>query len=48
MKALALTDRFRDNNYIDIIYELVPELKTCQRGKLNSEKFPFFKNMLFM
>lgn len=46
MKALALTDRFRDNNYIDIIYELVPELKTCQRGKLNSEKFPFLKHVI--
>ncbi len=43
MKALALTDRFRDNNYIDIIYDLVPELKTCQRGKLTSEKISMFK-----
>ena len=46
MKALALTDRFRDNNYIDIIYDLVPELKTCQRGKLTSEKFPCLKHVI--
>ena len=46
MKALALTDVFRDINYIDVIYDLVPELKTCERGRLNSEKFPFLKNVI--
>ena len=40
MKALAMTDAFRDTSYLDIINELVPELKTSARGYLVSEKFP--------
>ncbi|MCC7553222.1 MAG: AMP-binding protein [Methanobacteriaceae archaeon] len=46
MKALALTDRFKDINYLEVIYDLVPELKTCQRGKLKSEKFPNLQNVI--
>jgi fatty-acyl-CoA synthase len=48
MKALAIIDGFRDVNYIDIMYELVPELKTQQRGKLRSERFPFLKSVIFI
>ena len=43
MKALAMTDAFRDTSYFDIINELVPELKTCARGHLVAEKFPHLK-----
>jgi len=46
MKVLALTDRFKDTNYIEIIYDLIPELKTCKRGKLKSEKFPHLKHIV--
>jgi fatty-acyl-CoA synthase len=48
MKAIAIIDGFRDVNYIDIMYELVPELKTQQRGKLHSERFPFLKSVIFI
>ncbi len=48
MKALAIIDGFRDVSYIDIMYELVPELKTQQRGKLRSERFPFLKSVIFI
>ena len=48
MKALPIIDGFRDVNYIDIMYELVPELKTQQRGKLRSERFPFLKSVIFI
>ena len=43
MKALAMTDGFRDTSYFDIINELVPELKSCARGHLVAEKFPHLK-----
>jgi cation:H+ antiporter len=43
MKALAMTDGFRDTSYFDIINELVPELKSCARGHLVAEKFPRLK-----
>ncbi|AGB50079.1 acyl-CoA synthetase (AMP-forming)/AMP-acid ligase II [Methanomethylovorans hollandica DSM 15978] len=48
MKAIAIIDGFRDVNYIDIMYELVPELKTQQRGKLHSDRFPFLKSVIFI
>lgn len=48
MKALAIIDGFRDVDYISIMYELVPELKAQQRGKLRSEKFPYLKSVIFI
>jgi len=48
MKALAIIDGFRDVDYISIMYELVPELKTQQRGKLRSERFPYLKSVIFI
>lgn len=43
MKAIAMTDGFRDTSYFDIINQLVPELKTSARGHLVAEKFPHLK-----
>ncbi|MGZ7048896.1 MAG: AMP-binding protein [Methanobacterium sp.] len=48
MKAIAITDGFRDVNYLDILYELVPELKTSNRGNLNSNEYPYLKNVIFV
>jgi fatty-acyl-CoA synthase len=48
LKALAIIDGFRDVNYIDIMYELVPELKTHNRGNLKSKKFPHLKSVIFI
>jgi len=48
LKALAIIDGFRDVNYIDIMYELVPELKTQNRGNLKSRKFPHLKSVIFI
>lgn len=46
MKALAMTDAFRDTNYIELLNDLVPELKLCARGNLNSKKFPHLKYVI--
>ena len=48
MKCLAMADRFRDTSYFDIVYELVPELKTMARGHLKSERFPFLKSVVYV
>ncbi|MDO4551409.1 MAG: AMP-binding protein [Planctomycetia bacterium] len=48
MKMLAMIDRFRDNDYLQILYDLVPELKTHPRGKLKSEKFPELKYVVYV
>ncbi len=48
MKALAIIDGFRDINYIETIYELIPEIKKNKRGNLQSKDFPFLKNVIFI
>ena len=48
MKALAITDGFRDVNYLKILYELVPELKTSIRGNLESKEYPCLKSVIFI
>ncbi|GAB1409048.1 AMP-binding protein [Desulfovibrionales bacterium] len=45
---LLLIDSFRDTDYVGTAYELVPELKTQERGYLRSEKFPDLKRVFFM
>ena len=48
MKALAIIDGYQDVDYIEIVYELIPEMKTQERGKLNSEKFPFLDSVIYV
>lgn len=48
LKALALIDSFRDHDYLQTVNELIPELASCKRGQLNSEKFPALRNVIFI
>ncbi len=45
---LFIIDGYQDADYINTVYELVPELKTCQRGSLKSDKFPCLKRVGFL
>lgn len=45
---LFLINGYQDTDYITTIYELVPELKTCQRGYLESAEFPRLKRVFFL
>lgn len=45
---LFIVNGFRDTDYVQTIYELVPELKTQQRGYLKSAKFPHLKRVFFL
>ncbi len=45
---LFIIDGFQDTDYINTVYELVPELKTCQRGRLKSKDFPCLKRVGFL
>ncbi|HBT19820.1 MAG TPA: AMP-binding protein [Peptococcaceae bacterium] len=47
-KAVIIIDGFRDIDYIQTIYDLVPELKTCPRGHLTSKRFPYLKNVIYL
>ena len=48
MKALTIIDGFQDVDYIQTVYELVPELKTRERGNLKSEEYPFLENIIYL
>jgi fatty-acyl-CoA synthase len=48
MKALCLIDGFRDSDYVAMVNELVPELKSCERGHLTSARFPRLKSVIFI
>lgn len=48
MKAIAMTDGFRDTSYFDIIHNLVPEIKKSSRGNLKSKEFPYLKNIIYI
>jgi fatty-acyl-CoA synthase len=45
---LFLIDRFRDADYVEMVYRLVPELKECPRGSLKSSRYPFLKRVFFL
>lgn len=45
---LLLIDSFRDTDYVQTVYDLVPELKTQERGYLRSDTFPDLKRVFFL
>lgn len=48
LTTLCLSDGFRDSDYVQMVNELIPELKASPRGFLQSERFPALKNVVFM
>ncbi|MDR3337550.1 MAG: AMP-binding protein [Treponema sp.] len=46
--CLCVIDGWRDSDYIAMVNELVPELKTQPREHLKSEKFPFLRNVIYI
>jgi len=48
INTLCLVDGFRDSDYINMMYELVPELRMQSRDNLNSQKFPRLKNLVYI
>lgn len=45
--TLVMIDGFKDSNYVEIINELCPELKTAEAGKpLYTKKLPFLRNII--
>jgi fatty-acyl-CoA synthase len=46
--TLITVAAFRDIDYVDTIYEIVPELREAQEGSLRSAKLPFLRNVVFI
>ncbi|MCQ2064244.1 MAG: AMP-binding protein [Bacteroidaceae bacterium] len=48
MHTLCLTDGTWESNYVDMAYTMLPELRQCQRGHLESARFPNLKNVVYI
>jgi fatty-acyl-CoA synthase len=48
LACLCLITGYRDSDYVAMVNELVPEIKTCERGHLRSEKFPFLRSVVYI
>src|SRR5690554_737629 len=48
INTLFLVEGYRDSNYINMIFDLVPELREQERGALKSKTFPELKNVAFI
>jgi fatty-acyl-CoA synthase len=48
LACLCVIDGWRDSDYVAMVNELVPELKTAQRGRLESRRFPFLKSVIYV
>ncbi|RAK18419.1 fatty-acyl-CoA synthase [Anoxybacillus vitaminiphilus] len=46
--TLILMEQYRDSSYIDMIYEIAPELKTCEPGKLQAKRLPYLRNVIVL
>lgn len=47
-ETLILMEGFRGNSYLDMIYEICPELKESMPGQLRSARLPRLKNVIFI
>ena len=46
-KVLVMMGGFKDSNYVDIVNELVPEIKTAVDGKVSHPSLPFLDRIIF-
>lgn len=47
-KTLFVMEEYRGTSYLDMLYKLIPELKTTQPGKLKSAAFPHLEHVVFL
>lgn len=48
LHTICIIDGYRDSDYVNMMFELVPELRSCVRGELISSRFPELKNVVFI
>ena len=49
MHTLCIVNGDRgSDDYVNMVYTMLPELRTCQRGYLKSERFPMMKNVIYI
>ena len=48
LSTLCIIDAWRDVDYLSIIRELIPESTNCERGYINTARFPYLENLVYM
>lgn len=48
MHTLCIVNGEKDSDFVQMTYNMLPELKTCERGHLKSERFPYMKNVIYV
>lgn len=46
--TMVFIDGVKNSNYVDIVNELLPEVKDSKPGELKSDKLPFLKNLVYV
>lgn len=46
--TLILMESYKGTSYVDMLYTIVPELKTSEPGKLRSESLPYLRNVIIL
>ncbi|HDR72800.1 MAG TPA: AMP-binding protein [Methanoculleus sp.] len=46
--TLIIMGRFKTSDYVGMFYEACPDAIEARAGRINSEKFPFLKNVVFL
>ena len=46
--TLILQGRFKNSDYVGMLYEACPEVIESRPGRISTEKFPFLRNVVFM
>jgi fatty-acyl-CoA synthase len=48
LHTLCITEGVFDGNYTEMVYRMLPELRSSQRGYLKSARFPEMRNVVFI
>jgi fatty-acyl-CoA synthase len=48
MHTLCIVNGEKDSDFIQMTYAMLPELRTCERGHLKSERFPEMRNVVYV
>jgi fatty-acyl-CoA synthase len=46
--TLFLIDGFKDSSYVEIFKKICPEIDSCEPGKLDSQRLPLLKNVIYI
>jgi len=47
-KVLILIESFRSSNYVEMLYEVCPEVRDCEPGQIDSWRFPHLRDVVFI